>query len=456
MRKKYVLDTNILIQQPNSIFGFADNEVIITGTTLQELDHHKTAPGETGFHAREAIRILDSFREKGDYLKGIPMMNGGILSIEPNGLNQDNLPMGFSLEAPDNRIISSVISLAKKSKEPVILITNDVSMRINAIVCGVEVQGYKNEEIQEEHQTYTGRNIVLMDDEIIEALYHDGKVEHPGKDAEGKELKLIDNEFLLLKSNINPDQKTAICYYRKGELHIIRDESLRAFNVTPRNVAQKFALSALLAPAEEVPLVILKGPAGCAKTFLSLAAGLERTYDSRRERTYNKVMITRNNILSDADLGYLPGTLEEKMSPLIAPFTDNLEVLLRAKCKEEDPRQIQMQIEDMMMSGIIEICSMAYMRGRSISNSYLIIDEAQNATVGQILELVTRAGMGTKIVICGDPDQIDNPKLDRVNNGLVFAAEKMKNSFLCAQITFENEESVRSPLALEAAKRLTL
>lgn len=466
MHKQYVLDTNILIQQPNSIFGFADNDVIITGTTLQELDHKKTAPGEVGYNTREAIRIIDSFRDKGNYLEGIKMHNGGKFVIDPDGIFQENLPQGYLLDMADNRIISSVLTRMKHYEEPVILITNDVSMRINAIVCGVEVQGYKNEEIQEDEK-YTGRATFYLKDKEIDKLYKEGKIELPKRfeeiydtvdlsQEEKKENVYVENEFLIVKSDQNPAQKTALGFYRNNKVHLIREEKLHAFGVTARNAAQKFALSALLAPPDKIPLVIMKGPAGCAKTFLSLAAGLEGTYDSKSESIYHKVMITRNNILSDADLGFLPGTLEEKMNPLIAPFMDNLEMLLRGKCKEEDSHEIQMQMDDMITSGILEICSMAYMRGRSISNSFLIIDEAQNATVGQILEIITRAGHGTKIVICGDPDQIDNAKLDRINNGLVFAAEKMKGSSLCAQITFQNEESVRSPLALEAAQKLTL
>ena len=165
-------------------------------------------------------------------------------------------------------------------------------------------------------------------------------------------------------------------------------------------------------------------------------------------------MITRSNTLSDNDLGFLPGDLEEKMTPLIAPFMDNLQVLLKGQNEEKE--QIKMQIEDMFETGILEICSLAYMRGRSLVNSYIVVDEAQNCTIGQILEIITRAGKGSKVVLLGDPDQIDSPKLDRKNNGLSFAAERMKGSNLCAQITFDESETVRSPLAAEGAKRLVI
>ena len=459
--KTYVLDTNILIQQPNSIYGFDDNDVVITSTTLQELDKKKTAPGEVGYHAREAIRIIDSLKNDGDYLTGISLPHGGKFIIDPDGINKDNLPQGYSIERPDNRIISSVITRASKTDSPVILITNDVSMRINAICCGVETQGYHNEEIDNEDEVYTGRCDAYIDGKSFNELISNGKVEIQRGFSfylgDNKKVEIEENEFCLVRNAESPSDKTALAICKGTTLHRIKD-NLRPFGITGKNVAQKFALYALMAPPEEIPLVILRGPAGCAKTFLSLAVGLDESYSqgARSDTRYQKVMITRNNVLSDADIGYLPGTLEEKMGPLVAPFIDNLEVLLKANEKNESMDMIHTQIDDLLEDGILEICSMAYMRGRSITGSYLIIDEAQNATVGQILEIISRAGMGTKVIVAGDPDQIDNPKLDKINNGLVFAAEKMRGSSLCAQLVFDRNESVRSPLAMEAAKRLTL
>lgn len=459
--KTYVLDTNILIQQPNSIYGFDDNDVVITSTTLQELDSKKSAPGEVGYHAREAIRIIDSLKHDGDYLEGIPLPHGGRFIIDPDGINKDNLPQGYSLEKADNRIISSVITRAGRTADPVILITNDVSMRINAICCGVETQGYHNEEIDNEDDVYTGRCEAYIDGKSFDELVAGGSVGVLDNFSfyadDEKQVDVEENEFCLVRNADSPSDKTALAICRGNVLYRIKD-SLHPFGISGKNVAQKFALYALMAPPEEIPLVILRGPAGCAKTFLSLAAGLDESYSQggRGNVRYQKVMITRNNVLSDADIGYLPGTLEEKMGPLVAPFIDNLEVLLKGNEKNESMDMIHTQIDDLLEDGILEICSMAYMRGRSITGSYLIIDEAQNATVGQILEIISRAGMGTKVIVAGDPDQIDNPKLDKINNGLVFAAEKMRGSKLCAQLVFDRNESVRSPLAMEAAKRLTL
>ena len=261
----------------------------------------------------------------------------------------------------------------------------------------------------------------------------------------------VENEFFILQS----DQSSALAVYRNHELKLIDTKALHPYHIQPKNASQTFALWALMQPVEEIPFVILKGPAGTAKTFLSLAAGLDQTYDSRAHRSYDSVLISRNNVMADADFGYLPGELEDKMNPLLAPFFDNLESLLRGN-SDEDRECISRQIEDMIDSGVIEICALAYMRGRSITNKFLIVDETQNATRSQIRDIITRAGAGCKIVICGDPEQIDAHNLDKLNNGLVFASEKMKGSPVCAQISFTEEESVRSELAKEAIKRLVL
>jgi len=460
--KNYILDTNILLQSPHAIFGFEDNYVVITGTTLQELDHKKTLSGELGYNARETCRILESLREKGDLTQGVELDNGegGKLFIDPDGVDESNLPDGYSITVPDNRIISTCLSLKKRSNMPTILVTNDISMRINASVCGMQVESYRNDQIASKEELYTGKSIVQTNGDIINQLYREKKLENVAEirsaftplegTMEPERLFTTENEFYMLKSGT----QSALSIFRHGDLKLIEEQ--HAFNVTPRNAAQTFALYALLAPVEEIPFVILRGPAGTAKTFLSIAAGLDGTYDAKGEREYDKVLITRNNITSDADFGYLPGDINEKMSPLLAPFYDNLESILRGKHHNEDNEQIQMQIDDMFFTNVINVCPLAYMRGRSISQSYLIVDEAQNSTRSQMRDIITRAGKGTKIVICGDINQIDNHTLDRWNNGLVFASERMKGSDLVAQVTFAEEESVRSALATEALKRLDL
>lgn len=337
----------------------------------------------------------------------------------------------------------------------VILVTNDTSMRINASVCAAAcgfsdfVESYRNDHVSSA-EMYTGKRELQVSKEAIDYIYKN-KMLPPEAIFRGDIPEPVENEFFILQS----DQSSALAVYRNHELKLIDTKTLHPCHVQPKNASQTFALWALMQPVEEIPFVILKGPAGTAKTFLSLAAGLDQAYDSRAHRSYDSVLISRNNVMADADFGYLPGELEDKMNPLLAPFFDNLESLLRGN-SDEDRECISRQIEDMIDSGVIEICALAYMRGRSITNKFLIVDETQNATRSQIRDIITRAGAGCKIVICGDPEQIDAHNLDKLNNGLVFASEKMKGSPVCAQISFTEEESVRSELAKEAIKRLTL
>lgn len=457
MVKAYILDTNILLDSPRAIFGFDDNTVIITGTTLQELDSKKTAPGELGFNARETCRIIEKLRLKGDLTAGVPMDNAGVFKVILNA-GQWHMPSCYSEDKPDNQIINTVLDIKKNQGHmfnQVVLVTNDTSMRINASVCAAAcgfsdfVESYRNDHVSSA-EMYTGKRELQVSKEAIDYIYKN-KMLPPEAIFRGDIPEPVENEFFILQS----DQSSALAVYRNHELKLIDTKTLHPCHVQPKNASQTFALWALMQPVEEIPFVILKGPAGTAKTFLSLAAGLDQTYDSKTHRSYDSVLISRNNVMADADFGYLPGELEDKMNPLLAPFFDNLESLLRGN-SDEDRECISRQIEDMIDSGVIEICALAYMRGRSITNKFLIVDETQNATRSQIRDIITRAGAGCKIVICGDPEQIDAHNLDKLNNGLVFASEKMKGSPVCAQISFTEEESVRSELAKEAIKRLTL
>ena len=424
MVKAYILDTNILLDSPRAIFGFDDNTVIITGTTLQELDSKKTAPGELGFNARETCRIIEKLRLKGDLTAGVPMDNAGVFKVILNA-GQWHMPSGYSEDKPDNQIINTVLDIKKNQGHmfnQVILVTNDTSMRINASVCAAAcgfsdfVESYRNDHVSSA-EMYTGKRELQVSKEAIDYIYKN-KMLPPEAIFRGDIPEPVENEFFILQS----DQSSALAEYRNHELKLIDTRTLHPCHVQPKNASQTFALWALMQPVEEIPFVILKGPAGTAKTFLSLAAGLDQTYDSKTHRSYDSVLISRNNVMADADFGYLPGELEDKMNPLLAPFFDNLESLLRGN-SDEDRECISRQIEDMIDSGVIEICALAYMRGRSITNKFLIVDETQNATRSQIRDIITRAGAGCKIVICGDPEQIDAHNLDKLNKGLVFASE---------------------------------
>ncbi len=445
MIKNYVLDTNILLSNPNAIFGFEDNNVGICGTTLQELDAKKSAPGEVGYNARCACRILDELREKGDLVAGVSLDNGGTFFIEPDGVNQANLPEGFSISVPDNRIISSCIHMNKNAYKTnnVILLTNDVSMRVNATICGLKVQSVQNDHIEDD--SYTGLRDVDVQGNEINEIYQSKSIYAPIYIE-----NLVENEFVTLHSGT----QSALTVHQNGILKLVSAPETLG-HIKPLNSAQIYAMWALNNP--DIPLVILEGAAGTAKTFLSLTMGLTqaRIDEQDSEARYSRLMIARpNKGSSDDDFGYLPGDLQEKMSPLLANFTDNLSIILRGNNKKAPETEIKRQIDDMMSQNIIELCPLYAIRGRSIQNGFLIADEVQNASKLLVRDIITRAGTNTKIVLAGDPRQVDAPTLDKRNNGLVYAADLMKGSELCAFIKFDDKHCVRSKLAEEAVRRM--
>ncbi len=468
MVKTYVLDTNILEStEGRAILGFDDNEVIITHTTQEELDKHKDVKGELGYQARQTIKliesILDNKKPEESVLKGIKLENGGTFRIVTNYL-QSTMPVGWSLERPDNRILCTTKTLAEQaSAKQVVLITNDVSLKTKAIAMDIPVQKYQNDQLVTD-EFFSGRTQIQVTNTFIDKIFKEKELKISTIVSKNKNRKdsylieegdkilfenLVENEFVVLEGITGG---SALAWRKGPVLKLISSENNPVFGITTKNVGQKFAMEALKASVEDCPLVILKGPAGCGKTLLALAVGLNFTYDSRANRTYDSIVITRSNTLTDEDLGFLPGDLEEKMEPLLAPFFDNLRFLLGQH--EEEKAQIKIQLEDMLETGVIEITSLSYIRGRSLRNTFLIVDEAQNLTRLQAKTIATRIGQGSKLIIAGDPNQIDNPKLDKKNNGLIYLSEAMKGSPLCAQVEFLNSECVRSKLAIDAINRL--
>ena len=473
MIKNYLLDTNILLTNPNAIFEFEDNNIFLCGTTLQEIDKFKEEKGtERGYNAREVCRILDNLREIGieyyinksmsieeqkdisskifNYKHGVPLSSGGKLFIEPDGVNIENLPKGYSLDNPDNRIISSCIHMNNSylSTNHIILLTNDISMRINGCICGLQVQGVKNDLVQ--NVGYTGHLELNIEDwNITQELFTNKQINISKiKEIQKLEYPLLENQFV----SINCGNTCVLTVHQNGVLNKIDDIKL-GLDIKPLNKMQTYAMWALLNP--DIPLVILEGPAGTSKTFISLVCGLEQldVGDHAPNEPYKRMMISRPNAVnSDPDFGYLPGTLEEKMSPLISSYMDNLEEILGDK--DTPTTDTRFKIEDMMSTGIIELCPLYSIRGRSIHNSYLICDEAQNATKNLIRDVVTRAGKNTKIIVAGDPRQVDAHTLNSKNNGLVYLKDSMKGSPLCAILKFDNSNCVRSKLAEESITRM--
>lgn len=452
MKKKFLLDTNILMRSPNAIYVFEDNDVLICNTTLEELDDLKNRPGEVGYNAREAIRVLNSLREKTDNLyEGVQLPNSGTLRIVRDCTPEDaeklkgTLPREWSLGKPDNRIIDTAI------KNDAILVTNDISMLLKAQSTGLKTENFKNESVSDESLKYTGRKVVYASSDAIAELYENGAIAYEDLyNYKNSDVDLEVNEFLIIKDIAN-ESHTALGYFDGKCILKLNYDNKRPFGVKPRNVGQKFAIEALMTPAEDIPLVILKGSAGTAKTFLSLACGLSQVVDNKN---YKKVLLLRPNIKFDDDIGYLKGDEMDKILPLIRPCLDNLEALVSHK--DDSFEESSDKVKELFDRGYVTAEALAYLRGRSISNTYILIDEAQNTTPNQMLGIITRAGVGSKIVIVGDPDQIDNPKVDKKNNGLVYAAERFKGSSLAMQLVFEDAECTRSKLALEASQLLTL
>ncbi len=455
MKKTFVIDTNVLLQSPYAIYHFEDNDVVIPAVVLEELDKFKKDSSELGANARETSRILDKLRITGNISTGVQLESGGILRIELNCENV-KLPECWDPKKNDNRVLKVCLGL-KDDGLNIILVSKDIFERIKAEIVGVTAQDFYAEQVPTYDEQYSGRSEIYADDNAINEFYSIGEMglanvyinyEH-GIMAEGH---LTTNEFLIIHSLTNPNH-TALGRYDGGKIVRLRYDKEYPFGVKPRNANQKFIQEALMTDSLIAPLVILKGPAGTAKTFYSLAVGLHRVLD---EKAYRKILVCRPNVKMDEDIGFLPGTEEEKIAPYMRPIIDNLEILMDADNKEKfiHEHELRDKIQELFDRNIINTEAIAFIRGRSIVNQWVIIDEAQNLTPKQVKGIITRAGAGTKIILAGDPFQIDHPFLDTRTNGLCFAAEKMKGSSLAYQITLTEEDCERSPLSAESSKRM--
>ena len=453
MKKTYILDTNILIHSPRSVLAFEDNDVVISPVTLEELDNMKNAPGELGYNVRETCRILNGLRKQGSIYDGISTPDGGVMRIE-TGMSYDDFPVGFTKDKADNQILATAKYLAANCGDPVILVTNDIAMHFKADVISVDTQVFKNEMVSEESISYTGRASLWVLGEVIDKVYKEKLLQKDvveGLIAKNEDVRKLEmNQFVVLTDCENPKRK-ALTYYDGSRLHLLGHRDERPFGVEPRNEGQKFLQEALLKDSKEAPLVIVKGPAGTAKTFYALAAGLEAVVE---EHKYRRILLVRPNVKFDDTVGFLKGDEYDKVKPLIRPSLDNLELLVGKDWTNSNHDLEESKIDYLFETGVIVAESLEYLRGRSITDTYVIVDEAQNSSVTQMLGIITRAGIGSKIVVLGDPDQIDNPQLDKHNNGLAYASEKMKGSPLCWQVTMTNVECTRSELSMEAARLL--
>ena len=456
MKKNYVVDTNVLIQSPNALECFEDNKVIIPIVVIEELDSLKNAEGEKGVNARCSIRYLEKLRQKGNLIDGIKLDNGGKIRIEKNFVDV-KLPEDFPEHKSDNRILKVCLGLSKDN-DKVILVTKDILLRIKAQILSIQAEDFTTEQVASEYSQYEGRCEAFAIEEAFADFKRKGisldSVYQLDEKGDKKAIEFTLNQFVLLKAD-QSNNKTQLGRFDGDKIVPLLYKKSRPYGVKPRNVGQYFLQEALMANPDKVPLVIVKGVAGTAKTFYSLAVGLEKVLNATKPE-YRKILVSRPNAQFDDDIGFLPGTEQEKISPLMRPVIDNLEQLIDSNEEEryKNEKELSGKIEEVFERGTITAEAMNFIRGRSFVQTYLIIDEAQNMTPKQVIGIITRAGKGTKVILLGDPKQIDNPFLDERTNGLSYAAEHMKGSKLCYQITLKADECERSELALDAIERM--
>jgi len=458
LKKTFVLDTNVLLQTPFALYSFGDNDIVIPEVVLEELDKFKKDNTELGANARHAARILDEIRAKGRLNEGVELENGGILRVELN-CNNVKLPESWDESNNDNRILKVCKGLQEKG-ENVFLVTKDIFERIKADILGVVAQDFFAEQVPVFDEQYKGRLDVYASEDKLNEFYLKGFLSPEDVCCYNSDRSKMDcpllvvNQFLIIHSLTN-DKQTALGRFDGSKIVPLYYLHERPFGVTPRNAGQKFMQEALMTDADKAPLVIIKGPAGAAKTFYSLAVGLHKIM-VEQSKLYRKILVCRPNVRLDEDIGFLPGTEQEKIAPFLRPIIDNLEVLIDNDENERysSEKELKDKVDELFDRKIINTEAIAFIRGRSIVKQWIIIDEAQNLTPKQVKGIITRAGAGTKIILIGDPEQIDQPFLDIRTNGLCYASERMKGSKLCYQVTLYDEECERSELAYESAKRM--
>lgn len=436
-RKTFIIDTSVLLYDKCAIHSFPGNDTIIPLIVLEELDRFKDKKGVVGENARYVNRYLDDLRTKGNLHNGIVIQNKQKIKVSINGF--DKVPVGLDANSVDNQIISLAIKLDGSLKNKVVLVTKDINFRVKCDSLGITAEDYhKDKIITDESEFYKGYSeIEVEDSEVIDALYENQNIKNIVDLVKEKLGRLPhENEFLSIRCG---KQTFLGCYYSNSiqKVHQSTDlPGLGFMGIKDRNREQLFALNLLF--SEDVPLVSITGLAGSGKTFLTLMAGIA----GLQEKKYKRIVITRNVQPVGRDIGFLPGDMNDKMMPWISPIMDNF----RQGMKDKDLTYFKA----MKDKGQIEIAPLAFMRGRTFSDTFFIIDEAQNATIHELKTVITRIGENSKIVLLGDIDQIDTPYIDSLSNGLTIVAEKFKNEYIAGHIQLKKGE--RSYLSAVAAK----
>jgi PhoH-like ATPase len=436
MKKNYVLDTNVLLHDPQAIFRFEDNNVIIPIYVIEEVDQFKREGSERGRNARSIARLLDELRERGGSLsKGVPLDSGGVLRVAVPS-KRLTLPSAIDHTAMDQAILQTAFDVRENDAGRVtIFVTMDTNLRIRADALGMVAQTYENQRVEFDRLN-SGIVDLELDGGEVDTFFREGRVAP-------REPAPAPNTCVLMRDRSNPSH-TALGRYdaSKRAVTALRVPREGVMTVRPRNKEQSFALDLLL--DESIRLVTLVGKAGTGKTLLALAAGLKRTVE---DGAYTRMLVSRPVMPLGRDIGFLPGDVDEKLNPWMQPIFDNLEFLFSAGSRK-GPRAYA----ELLESGQIQVEPLTYIRGRSLPQQFIVVDEAQNLTPHEVKTIITRSGDGTKIVLTGDPGQIDNPYVDSASNGLTIAAERFGGEKLAGHIVLAKGE--RSELAELAANLL--
>jgi PhoH-like ATPase len=434
LRKAFILDTNVLLFDPQALFKFENNDVIIPIVVIEEIDRFKREMSENGRHARLFSRLIDGMRADGELSKGVKLPNGGLLSVELG--SHQPLPMDLQMDKADNRILAMAISLKKdQPKRPVTFVTKDVNLRIKADALGITAEDYEPSSVEPE-QLYAGTTTLSIAAHQVDEFYQNKRLAL-------KDANLKPNQYVILKDEVNPNHTGMGRFSKELDCIVPVFKPLEGlWGIFPKNAEQAFAIDALL--NDDIKLVSLVGKAGTGKTLLAIAAGLAKTVD---EGVYHRLLVSRPVFPLGKDIGFLPGNIEEKLNPWMQPIYDNIDFLF-GTTGAKGRRGAGKGCQELMNQGLLQIEPLTYIRGRSIPQQYLIVDESQNLTPHEIKTIVTRAGDNTKIVLTGDSYQIDNPYVDSANNGLVYLVERFKDEGIAAHITLsKGERSKLSELA---------
>ncbi len=437
--KFFVLDTNVLLHNAEALSSFGDNAVVLPMTVIEELDKFKTRSDELGRNARMVVRQLDTLRQRGHLDEGVEMENGGMVMIVLE--HETSKHPSLNLAVPDNRILAVAYTLLQQKKR-VIFVSKDINARLKADALGLEVQDFEKQKVNFD-ELFAGYREIDVPGDILEKLFQTEELPVEGFD-------FYPNEFILLKDEADPKHTALVKARSANSLARLNKQYDSAWQIRSRSKEQRMALELLLDP--KVEIVTLVGQAGTGKTLLALAAALETTIALER---YDKILVSRPIIPLGKDLGYMPGDKDEKLRHWMQPIFDNLTYILgdhHSRNSESEEETVRKKAEQLLKDHIVEMEALTYIRGRSISNQYVIIDEAQNLTPHEVKTIVSRAGEGTKMVLTGDPYQIDNPYLDSSSNGLTYTVERLKELPVHGHITLRKSE--RSQLAGVAADYL--